>query len=50
MQVNGQTAIVTGGASGLGAAVAARLLQDGARVAVLELTIEHMTGKHVREK
>ena len=37
MQVNGQTAIVTGGASGLGAAVAARLLQDGARVAVLDL-------------
>ena len=37
MQGNGQTAIVTGGASGLGAAVAARLLQDGARVAVLDL-------------
>ncbi|MFD2647149.1 SDR family NAD(P)-dependent oxidoreductase [Devosia albogilva] len=37
MQVNGQTAIVTGGASGLGAAVTARLLEEGARVAVLDL-------------
>ncbi len=37
MQINGQAAIVTGGASGLGAAVTARLQQDGARVAVLDL-------------
>lgn len=37
MQIDGQAAIVTGGSSGLGAAVTARLQQDGARVAVLDL-------------
>jgi len=37
MQVSGCTAVVTGGASGLGAATAARLAADGARVAVLDV-------------
>jgi len=40
MQIDGQTAIVTGGGSGLGAATAARLAQAGARVAVLDINIE----------
>ncbi|WP_148572942.1 SDR family oxidoreductase [Nocardioides caldifontis] len=37
MQVEGSAAIVTGGASGLGAATAARLAAKGARVFVLDL-------------
>ncbi len=37
MTVEGLRAIVTGGASGIGAAVVARLRRDGARVAVLDL-------------
>jgi NAD(P)-dependent dehydrogenase (short-subunit alcohol dehydrogenase family) len=36
----GLVAIVTGGASGIGAAVAARLLEAGARVAILDLNID----------
>lgn len=36
MNINGLTAIVTGGASGLGAATARRLAASGARVAVLD--------------
>ncbi|WP_308493455.1 SDR family NAD(P)-dependent oxidoreductase [Microbacterium terrisoli] len=36
-QLNGLVAIVTGGASGLGAAIAARLRADGARVAVFDV-------------
>jgi 3-oxoacyl-[acyl-carrier protein] reductase len=34
----GRTALVTGGASGIGLAVAARLLQEGAKVATLDLS------------
>ena len=37
MQLKGQAAIVTGGASGLGAATARRLAKDGAKVAVCDL-------------
>jgi len=37
MRLDGQAAIVTGGASGLGAATAQRLAQAGARVAVLDI-------------
>jgi NAD(P)-dependent dehydrogenase (short-subunit alcohol dehydrogenase family) len=37
MQVNGLAAIVTGGASGLGAATAAHLAGLGCRVAVLDI-------------
>src|SRR5690606_27879532 len=37
MQLDGLTAIVTGGASGLGAATAKRFHEGGARVALLDL-------------
>jgi NAD(P)-dependent dehydrogenase (short-subunit alcohol dehydrogenase family) len=37
MQLNGQAAIVTGGASGLGAATARQLAKQGAKVAVCDL-------------
>jgi NAD(P)-dependent dehydrogenase (short-subunit alcohol dehydrogenase family) len=36
--VSGRTALVTGGASGIGFAVAERLLREGAKVATLDLT------------
>ena len=38
-EFDGLTAVVTGGASGLGAAIASRLLADGARVAVFDLDV-----------
>lgn len=37
--LQGQTAFVTGGASGIGRATAARLAQDGARVAIADLNL-----------
>ncbi len=37
MELKDQPAIVTGGASGLGAATARRLAREGARVAVCDL-------------
>jgi NAD(P)-dependent dehydrogenase (short-subunit alcohol dehydrogenase family) len=37
MQLKDQAVIVTGGASGLGAATARRLAKEGARVAVCDL-------------
>jgi NAD(P)-dependent dehydrogenase (short-subunit alcohol dehydrogenase family) len=40
MQIKGQTAIVTGGGSGLGAATAIRLAQAGAKVAVLDVNLD----------
>ena len=40
MQLKDQVAIVTGGASGLGAATARRLAREGAKVAVLDLNIK----------
>ena len=39
-ELDGLVALVTGGASGLGAAIAARLQADGARVAVLDLNAD----------
>ncbi|KJC64437.1 SDR family NAD(P)-dependent oxidoreductase [Agreia bicolorata] len=39
-EFDGLVALVTGGASGIGAAIAAELLDRGARVAVLDLTTE----------
>jgi NAD(P)-dependent dehydrogenase (short-subunit alcohol dehydrogenase family) len=41
VQIQGQVALVTGGGSGLGAAVARALAQAGARVAVLDVNAEH---------
>ena len=40
MDVNGQAAVVTGGASGLGEASARLLAERGAKVAVLDLNEE----------
>jgi NAD(P)-dependent dehydrogenase (short-subunit alcohol dehydrogenase family) len=40
MQVQGQAALVTGGASGLGAETARQLARAGARVAILDLNME----------
>ena len=44
MDISGQTAIVTGGASGLGAATARALAQAGARVGILDLN-EELAGR-----
>ncbi|MGH6763496.1 MAG: 3-hydroxyacyl-CoA dehydrogenase [Phyllobacterium sp.] len=40
MQINGQTAIVTGGGSGLGAATAQALAGKGAKVAVFDINLD----------
>jgi len=40
MQINGQTAIVTGGGSGLGAATAVRLAEAGAKVAIFDINAD----------
>lgn len=44
MDVSGEVAIVTGGASGLGAATATALSAAGARVAVLDMNLEAATA------
>lgn len=44
MQVTGRSALVTGGASGLGLATAQRLVADGAHVVVLDLPSADTTG------
>ena len=44
MDINGQVAIVTGGASGLGAATARRLADEGARVAILDHEIDRASA------
>jgi 2-hydroxycyclohexanecarboxyl-CoA dehydrogenase len=40
MRLDGRTAVVTGGASGIGAATSRRLAGEGARVAVCDLNVE----------
>jgi len=40
MRLDGKVAVVTGGASGIGEAVAIRFREEGARVAVLDLNLE----------
>ncbi|SDQ28103.1 NAD(P)-dependent dehydrogenase, short-chain alcohol dehydrogenase family [Arthrobacter crystallopoietes] len=45
-EMEGLVAIVTGGASGIGAATADRLADLGARVAVLDLVPESANGRH----
>jgi len=40
--LEGQTALVTGGASGLGRVVVDRFVQEGARVVVLDRSAEHI--------
>lgn len=41
MQIKGATALITGGASGLGGATARRLLENGANVVIVDLNEEH---------
>ncbi len=40
MNIHGQTAIVTGGGSGLGAATARALAEKGAKVAIFDINLE----------
>jgi NAD(P)-dependent dehydrogenase (short-subunit alcohol dehydrogenase family) len=47
-RVKGKTAVVTGGASGIGAACARLLAAEGARVAITDIDDKH--GKHVIEE
>jgi len=44
MKIEGKTAIISGGASGLGEAAATRLIQNGARVVLLDLNEEKGTA------
>lgn len=44
---DGRSALVTGGASGIGAAIAARLAAAGARVAVLDRVVDHLPSGFV---
>lgn len=41
-EFDGRKALVTGGASGIGAAIAARLAAGGAKVAVLDVNVDHL--------
>ena len=39
MRLKEQTAVITGGASGIGSAIVARFVREGARVAIVEDTV-----------
>ncbi|CAN5574139.1 SDR family NAD(P)-dependent oxidoreductase [soil metagenome] len=43
MRFDGKTALVTGGARGIGAAIATRLADEGARVAIADINLERAT-------
>src|ERR1700704_4080121 len=43
-QLDGQTAIVTGGARGIGLGIAQRLAADGARVVIWDVTLKGFDG------
>ena len=43
MRFDGKTALVTGGARGIGAAIATRLAHEGARVAIADINLERAT-------
>ncbi len=45
MELKGQAAIITGGASGLGAATAASLVQAGAKVALLDVNADAVSAR-----
>ena len=50
MDIAGQAALVTGGASGLGAATARELARRGAKVAVLDRNAEGAAGRRRRDR
>ena len=47
MQLQGVGAIVTGGASGLGAATARELTRGGAKVAIFDMNLEPVSYTHL---
>ena len=51
MSFSGSTAIVTGGASGIGLAISERLARDGAKVSVFDLDLEQAehAAKSIRD-
>ena len=52
MTFPGSTAIVTGGASGIGLAITERLARDGAKVSVFDVDLEHaeLAAQEIRDK